>query len=231
MQVLGRANPYRIAASALLGTCAMLWAGPAFAKAVEAAVLEVYNPGAMSVGRDIAAAPARITVSGGQPSGWSSVGSSPVEGSVTISQAADIVGIPVDISSHFSAGDMPSGLPISGLRLTSGFGMRRHPILGGFRAHSGVDLAAPMGTPVRATSSGVISRASWNGGYGLFVSLENGKGVQTRYGHMSRLAVYAGQRVKKGDILGYVGSTGRSTGPHLHYEMRVNGRAVNPLGY
>jgi len=125
-------------------------------------------------------------------------------------------------------GMLPTGMPVSARAMTSAFGMRSHPLLGGYRAHNGVDLAAPTGSPIRATSDGTVGSANWNGGYGLFVSLEHGGGVETRYGHMSRLNVVAGQQVKKGDVIGYVGSTGRSTGPHLHYEVRRNGRAVNP---
>lgn len=97
--------------------------------------------------------------------------------------------------------------------------------------HAGVDLAAPVGTPVHATADGVVGKAEWFGGYGLFVALEHGASLETRYGHMSRLNVAAGQQVHKGDIVGYVGTTGRSTGPHLHYEVRVDGAAVNPLAY
>ena len=127
-------------------------------------------------------------------------------------------------------GTFPLGFPLSGARMSSGFGMRGHPILGGHRMHSGVDLAAATGTPVRATSSGVVSKAEWFGSYGLFVAVNHGGGLQTRYGHMSRLNVVEGQSVRKGEIIGFVGSTGRSTGPHLHYEVRLNGSAVNPLG-
>jgi murein DD-endopeptidase MepM/ murein hydrolase activator NlpD len=126
---------------------------------------------------------------------------------------------------------IPSRNPLAQERMTSTFGMREHPILGGRRAHKGVDLAAPTGTPVYATADGTVSRASWFSGYGLFISLEHGGEMQTRYGHMSRLNVAEGQRVHKGDIIGYVGSTGNSTGPHLHYEVRVDGEAVNPVPY
>lgn len=122
----------------------------------------------------------------------------------------------------------PSGLPVSGI-LTSGFGLRTHPLLGFVREHSGVDLAAPMGTPIAATSDGVVTQASWAGGYGLLVGISDGAGTQTRFGHMSRLNVREGQTVRKGDLIGYVGSTGLSTGPHVHYEVRRNGRAINPL--
>jgi murein DD-endopeptidase MepM/ murein hydrolase activator NlpD len=130
-----------------------------------------------------------------------------------------------------AAVSIPSRDPIESARMTSGFGMREHPVLGGHRAHTGVDLAAPVGTPIYATADGVISKASWFGGYGLFVSIEHGGELQTRYGHMSRLNVAEGQTVHKGDIIGFVGSTGRSTGPHLHYEVRVDGVAVNPVPY
>ncbi len=122
-------------------------------------------------------------------------------------------------------------MPVEGVRLTSNYGMREHPVLGGRRAHKGIDLAGPVGTPVYATADGVISKAEWFSSYGLFVSIEHGGALQTRYGHMSRLNVASGQQVQKGDLIGFIGSTGRSTGPHLHYEVRVNGEAVNPLPY
>ncbi|KTR84759.1 membrane protein [Novosphingobium barchaimii] len=126
---------------------------------------------------------------------------------------------------------IPSRTPLNGLTMTSNFGMRVHPVLGGMRAHKGVDLSAPVGTPIYATADGVVGKASWFGGYGLYVQLEHGNDLETRYGHMSRLAVAEGQHIHKGDVLGYVGTTGRSTGPHLHYEVRVNGVAVNPIPY
>lgn len=127
-----------------------------------------------------------------------------------------------------SPGSMPSALPVAARAITSGFGLRQHPLLGTWRAHSGLDLAAPYGSPIVATSDGVVSTAAWQGGYGLLVTLDHGGGVQTRYGHMSRLNVVAGQQIRKGGVIGYVGSTGMSTGPHLHYEIRMNGRAINP---
>ena len=126
---------------------------------------------------------------------------------------------------------IPSLIPVEGVKLTSDYGMRVHPVLGGRRAHKGVDLAAPAGTPIRASADGMVSRADWFSGYGLYIALEHGGDIQTRYGHMSRLNVAAGQKVHKGDIIGYVGSTGRSTGPHLHYEVRIAGEAVNPMPY
>lgn len=126
---------------------------------------------------------------------------------------------------------VPSRMPLEGARLSSGYGMRNHPVIGGRRAHKGVDLAAPTGTPVYATADGIVSRADWFSSYGLYISIEHGAKLQTRFAHLSRVAVAAGERVKKGDIIGYVGSTGRSTGPHLHYEVRIDGTAVNPIPY
>lgn len=126
---------------------------------------------------------------------------------------------------------IPSRMPLDGARLTSDFGMRTHPVLGGRRKHKGIDLAAPTGTPIYATADGIVERAEWFSSYGLFVGIQHGANLETRYAHMSRLAVAEGQWVKKGDIIGYVGSTGRSTGPHLHYEVRIEGVAVNPIPY
>lgn len=163
---------------------------------------------------------------------------------ITVSRAADMVGVPIDYSREararysmarsglgmagLSRGGVPSRMPVAATALTGTFGPRWHPVLGLVRGHSGLDLAAPMGSPIVATSDGVVGEADWRGGYGLFVAVEHGGGIQTRYGHMSRLNVVAGQPVRKGDVIGYVGSTGLSTGPHLHYEVRVNGQAVNP---
>ena len=126
---------------------------------------------------------------------------------------------------------IPSLMPVDGVHLSSDFGMRIHPVLGGRRQHKGIDLAGPVGTPVHAAADGTVSRADWFSSYGLFVSLEHGGTLQTRYGHMSRLNVAAGQHVHKGDVIGYIGTTGRSTGPHLHSEVRIAGAAVNPVPY
>jgi murein DD-endopeptidase MepM/ murein hydrolase activator NlpD len=130
-----------------------------------------------------------------------------------------------------AAVSIPSRMPVEGVRLSSDYGMRNHPVTGGRRAHKGVDLAGPVGTPILATADGTVARADWFSSYGLYVQLEHGGNLQTRYGHMSRLNVAAGQHVRKGEVIGYVGSTGRSTGPHLHYEVRINGQAVNPVPY
>ncbi len=126
---------------------------------------------------------------------------------------------------------VPSRMPLEGAQLTSNYGMRTHPVLGGRRKHTGIDLAAPSGTPVYATADGIIGRADWFSSYGLYISINHGAAMETRYAHLSRLAVAAGDNVNKGDLIGYVGSTGRSTGPHLHYEVRVEGLAVNPIPY
>ena len=120
--------------------------------------------------------------------------------------------------------------PVSGARLTSSFGMRRHPLLRYNKMHTGVDFGAPTGTPIRAAGSGVVDIAGRHGAYGIAVVLKHGEKYKTLYAHMSRLAagVRNGTRVNQGQIIGYVGTTGRSTGPHLHYEVRVNNKPVNP---
>ena len=124
---------------------------------------------------------------------------------------------------------LPAGMPLASARLTSAFGYRYHPVSGRYRRHAGIDLAAPRGTPIMATSDGVVMAAGWMGGYGIAVRLDHGAGTETRYAHMSRAAVSPGDSVQRGQVIGYVGSTGRSTGPHLHYEIRKAGRAVNPM--
>lgn len=127
-------------------------------------------------------------------------------------------------------GENSSGvqLPVHG-RMTSGFGERFHPILGYERFHAGVDLAATWGTPIVAAADGRVVSAGWRGGYGQAVAIAHSGGVQSLYGHMSRIAAYAGEMVHRGQVIGYVGSTGLSTGPHLHFEVTKNGRPVNPL--
>ncbi len=119
-------------------------------------------------------------------------------------------------------------LPVNG-RVTSGFGSRFHPILGYERFHRGVDLKASWGTPIVAAADGRVIGAGWHGGYGQQVSIVHAGGIQTTYGHMSRIAARTGEAVRQGQVIGYVGSTGLSTGPHLHFEVMKNGRPVNPL--
>ena len=126
------------------------------------------------------------------------------------------------------AGSLPTFMPISG-RLSGAFGWRTDPLHGSGRFHAGVDLAAPAGSPIRATSDGSVTSSGWAGGYGYMVVVSHGNGVETRYAHMSAVAVDVGRSVRQGDVIGLVGSTGRSTGPHVHYEVRIDGRAVDPL--
>ncbi len=118
--------------------------------------------------------------------------------------------------------------PINGARLSSGFGMRRHPVLGYSKMHKGVDFAAATGTPIYAAGDGVVEYASRFSSYGNYVRIRHNSTLKTAYAHMSRIAAKNGSRVKQGEIIGYVGTTGRSTGPHLHYEVMVNGKQVNP---
>ena len=126
---------------------------------------------------------------------------------------------------------VPSRMPLENARMTSDYGMRTHPVLKRRLGHKGVDLAASTGTPIYATADGFVSKAEYFSSYGNFVSIEHGARIQTRYAHMSDIAVADGTWVEKGDLIGYVGSTGRSTGPHLHYEVRIDGQAVNPVPY
>jgi murein DD-endopeptidase MepM/ murein hydrolase activator NlpD len=128
-------------------------------------------------------------------------------------------------------GYTPTIWPVDG-KLEGGFGGRRNPFGGpGYEFHTGQDIEAPMGTPVVAGASGRISFVGWQNGYGQLVIVDPGGGLSTRYGHLSHIDVDLGQAVSRGQLVGKVGSTGRSTGPHLHYEVRINDEAVNPLQY
>jgi murein DD-endopeptidase MepM/ murein hydrolase activator NlpD len=121
--------------------------------------------------------------------------------------------------------------PVTLGMMRSGFGVRRHPILGYMKMHTGVDWAAPNGTPIYASGNGAVEKVGWESGYGKYVRLHHANGYQTAYGHMSAFArgLQSGARVHQGQIIGYVGSTGLSTGAHLHYEIMVNGRFVDPM--
>lgn len=122
--------------------------------------------------------------------------------------------------------------PIDGARISSGFGRRRHPILKYSKMHKGVDFAAPSGTPIKAAGDGVIAKAGWNGGYGRYVRIKHDGTYQTAYAHLRRIrkGIKVGKRVKQGQVIGYVGTSGRSTGPHLHYEILKKSKQVNPRG-
>ncbi len=124
----------------------------------------------------------------------------------------------------------PSITPVHGI-LTDGFGGRSDPFSGEPGMHNAIDISTAVGQPVRAPADGIVVKSEWANGYGNVIYLSHGYGFSTRYGHLSSFAVRPGQRVKRGDVIGYVGSTGRSTGPHLHYEVRLNNNPVNPLEY
>ena len=124
----------------------------------------------------------------------------------------------------------PSIAPVRGI-LTDGFGGRSDPFTGEPGQHNAIDISSAIGQPVRSPADGIVVKAEWANGYGNVVYISHGYGYSTRYGHLSSFNTRPGSRVKRGDIIGYVGSTGRSTGPHLHYEVRVNNNPVNPLEY
>ena len=125
----------------------------------------------------------------------------------------------------------PAGWPVAGGWVTSPFGPRVDPFTGQPGFHPGVDIADAMGTPIHAMAAGVVTWAGWDGGYGQLVRVDDGSGRSTYYGHTSKILVTLGELVKKGQVIALVGSTGRSTGPHLHFEVRQNGQAINPTRY
>lgn len=223
--VSGYMNALLIAAALPLFTTA----GTASAKEFAGRSTYLPAPAAVAPPLDDRSQPVPVAIDNGQAS------------AVTMGRAVDLVGASLYLfrprnsaATPGTAGGslgplaMPAGMPVAARAMTSSFGLRLHPLLNERRAHLGIDLAAPSGSPIAATSAGVVSMGGWYGGYGLLVALNHGDGVQTLYGHMSRLNVVIGQRVQRGDIIGYVGSTGLSTGPHLHYEMRIGGQAVDP---
>ncbi len=126
---------------------------------------------------------------------------------------------------------VPSMQPVDKLTFTSNFGVRSDPFRGTAAMHAGVDIPGALGTPIYATADGVISHAGRQGGYGNLVQINHGRGIETRYGHLSKILVADNTRVKRGQLIGLMGSTGRSTGSHLHYEVRVDGKAVNPIPF
>ena len=126
---------------------------------------------------------------------------------------------------------IPSVQPVDALKFTSNFGIRSDPFQHTARMHAGVDIPGPVGTPIYATAAGTIARAERAGGYGNLVEVDHGKGIATRYGHLSRMLVQPGAHVERGQMIALMGSTGRSTGSHLHYEVRIDGHAVNPAPF
>ncbi|MBZ9963119.1 M23 family metallopeptidase [Mesorhizobium sp. BR1-1-2] len=126
---------------------------------------------------------------------------------------------------------LPLANPAPGHSVTSPFGVRTDPILGTAALHSGMDFRAPIGMAAKVTAPGVVTKAGWNGGYGRMVEVDHGNGFATRYGHLSEIDVTVGEKVDAGAVIGKTGSSGRSTGPHLHYEVRHNGEAIDPLRF
>jgi murein DD-endopeptidase MepM/ murein hydrolase activator NlpD len=126
----------------------------------------------------------------------------------------------------------PFVLPVhDSFRWTSGFGVRRDPKGWGNRMHEGVDLASAYGTSIYATADGTVSYAGWENGYGRLIKIDHAFGIETRYGHLSDIHVSVGQKVSRGDLIGDMGNSGRSTGTHLHYEIRIGGSAINPMTF
>jgi len=133
---------------------------------------------------------------------------------------------------EYTGGIMAWPIAKSGTYITSGYGSREHPIQGVVKNHSGIDIGnAGFGAPVIAATDGIVTMAGWYGGYGNCVMINHGNGISTLYGHGQTILTTVGTQVKKGDLIMEVGSTGNSTGPHLHFEVRINGSAVNPLPY
>ena len=138
----------------------------------------------------------------------------------------------VDADIQYTGGEMLWPVAISGTAITSGYGVREHPIQGVVKEHTGIDIGnAPLGTPVIAAADGVVTYAGWLGGYGNCVMINHGDGIVTLYGHGNKILTTVNTNVKQGDVIMEVGSTGNSTGPHLHFEVRVNGNYTNPLNY
>jgi murein DD-endopeptidase MepM/ murein hydrolase activator NlpD len=148
-------------------------------------------------------------------------------------RANDILGALRRIDQYrIAVAKMPFAMPLkTAHRMTSGFGYRRDPMGRGSRMHEGLDFAGAHGSPIMATADGVVVHAGWENGYGQLVSIRHDLGIETRYAHLSKIRVSVGEKVSRGDRIGDMGSTGRSTGTHLHYEIRIGKKAVNPMTY
>jgi murein DD-endopeptidase MepM/ murein hydrolase activator NlpD len=145
-------------------------------------------------------------------------------------RTTNVAGRSRNLFARADANVLPSGWPVTG-RLMDGFGKRMDPFSGEGAMHTGVDITAPMGTPIKATADGIVMFANWNYGYGRCVIVDHGNGYQTLYGHMSHIDVIDGQEIRQGETVGLVGSSGRSTGTHVHYEVRVHSTPVNPYKF
>ena len=141
-----------------------------------------------------------------------------------------IAPVPKEQAQREQLAGVPSVWPVHGV-ITSGFGWRSSPFGAGNELHAGIDIAVAGGVPVVATADGQVSQSGTSGGYGNLVQIDHGNGISTFYGHNSQLAVSVGQTVKKGQVISFAGSTGQSTGPHVHYEVRENGSAIDPWKY
>jgi murein DD-endopeptidase MepM/ murein hydrolase activator NlpD len=126
---------------------------------------------------------------------------------------------------------MPLDTPVKQFEITSSFGVRRDPFTGSFSQHLGLDMASPYKSSVSSPGEGKVVYAGWDGGYGRMVEVDHGMGLITRYGHLSRILVKEGEHVSRGTVLGHLGCSGRCSGPHVHYEVLVNGKPVNPLKF
>jgi murein DD-endopeptidase MepM/ murein hydrolase activator NlpD len=135
-----------------------------------------------------------------------------------------------NIFSRANVNVLPAAWPING-RLMGGYGERNDPFSGEGAMHTGIDISAPVGTPVKVTADGVVIHSNWNGGYGRCVIVDHGNGYQTWYAHLSKMDVVEGQEIRQGDVVGRVGATGKATGPHLHYEVRIHATPVNPYRF
>ena len=157
----------------------------------------------------------------------------PLDGSMIFDSKVKELDEALDALDHLKteARRLPLANPAPGHSVTSPFGVRADPILGTAALHPGMDFRAPIGMPAKVTAPGVVVKAGWNGGYGRMVEVDHGNGFSTRYGHLSEIDVTVGEKLDAGAVIGKTGSSGRSTGPHLHYEVRHNGEAIDPLRF
>ncbi len=145
-------------------------------------------------------------------------------------RTTNLAGRSRNLFARADANVLPAGWPLNG-RLMSGFGHRMDPFSGEGAMHTGIDISAPMGTGVKATADGIVMFANWNSGYGRCVIVDHGNGYQTLYGHLSQIGVIEGEEIRQGEVLGRVGASGHSTGPHLHYEVHIHSTPVNPYRF